>query len=589
MKLQLALGAIGFFAPSALGISQTLNDQFAFSQSSPDKFVGNSVWLFGKDGVYAFSPDGSEQRSHVPTSQVCEDADSFTGPSYRYCRFNDIVSDGKKYVWAGTYRDDSPISVFDINTGSLVGTFEACKGPTDLEYHAVRDEVWVRCSGLDVNATDPTHLDVLTASNPGAQIQTDILLKSRALDESLTSSGYSVIHHSLGDIGYLTDDSNPSLFKIDLGSKKILSTIDLLPKVHGLYEAAYSPINHHIFVRALMCCTCGSPDADVESCGRNDAPGYPVSPITGKGAGQTDVTGLCGRSCSGKAGVDTIGVFEYDTKTGKVVATHALAEGIGGDPYASPDGKYIVLMGKNGGNTIRVIEPGLPGAPSTTLVDIRLEFTREGYEKMSVARDFAFVERGDKTYLVMPSGTSHKVGIVDFSDNFSVKHVDFTDLEFENGAPHGRYRGVEWAVGTDYVWTNDSDLDEHYVIDVVKGELVNTITGIARSTIVSVQNWDRVREASQRDEMMAEVQVLQSEAIGEAGGSSTMSVAALLIGACALLVGLANLYVLYDMQNKNKQNAAQNNKFVTAVPSGVGTVDRDGDASVTSSVQKSVL
>ena len=82
-----------------------------------------------------------------------------------------------------------------------------------------------------------------------------------------------------------------------------------------------------------MCCTCGSATADVESCGRNDAPGYPVSPTTGKGAGQKNVTGLCGRSCAGKENVDTVGVFEFDTKLQKVVATHVLAEGIGGDPY----------------------------------------------------------------------------------------------------------------------------------------------------------------------------------------------------------------------------------------------------------------
>ena len=322
--------------PTYAGVSQTIVDQFALRHKTPDKFVGNSMWLFGKDGVYAFSPDGSEQRSHVTQSQVCEDADTFTGPSYRYCRFNDIVSDGKKYVWAG--RSEG-ISVFDIDTGGLVGTFPACESPTDLEFHALRDEVWVRCSGIDVNATDPTHLDVIPASNPGGQVQTDILLKDRALGEKLTSRGYSVVHHTLGDVGYLTDDSSPHLFKIDLGSKEIVETIELAtPAPHGLYEAAYSPYNKHIFVRALMCCTCGSATADVESCGRNNAPGYPVSPITGKGAGKVGVTGLCGRSCSGKEGVDTVGVYEFDTQSKKVVATHALAEGLGGDPYPSPDG-----------------------------------------------------------------------------------------------------------------------------------------------------------------------------------------------------------------------------------------------------------
>jgi hypothetical protein len=55
-------------------------------------------------------------------------------------------------------------------------------------------------------------------------------------------------------------------------------------------------------------------------------------------SGKTDVNGVCGSSCEGIEGVDTIGVYEFDTKTGTVVATHLLAEGIGADPYTSPNG-----------------------------------------------------------------------------------------------------------------------------------------------------------------------------------------------------------------------------------------------------------
>ena len=55
-------------------------------------------------------------------------------------------------------------------------------------------------------------------------------------------------------------------------------------------------------------------------------------------SGKKDVNGVCGSSCEGIEGVDTIGVYEFDTKTGTVVATHLLAEGIGADPYTSPNG-----------------------------------------------------------------------------------------------------------------------------------------------------------------------------------------------------------------------------------------------------------
>ncbi len=92
-----------------------------------------------------------------------------------------------------------------------------------------------------------------------------------------------------------------------------------------------------------------------------------------------------------------------------------------------------MLMGKNGGSTMRVIEAGLPGAPSTTLVDLELGFSLEGYETKSVARDLAFVETTDgRTLLVLPSGTEHKLAIVDFSNNFEIDHVLVSEKVFEN-------------------------------------------------------------------------------------------------------------------------------------------------------------
>ena len=241
--------------------------------------MGNSMWLFSSDGVYIYSPDGNTVLNHIPSEQVCEDKDTFTGPHYSYCRFNDVISDGKKYVWAATSRDDSTISVFDIDTGSIVGRHQGCESPHDLEFHPLRDEIWLRCEDTDVNSTDVTHLDVLSASNPSGAVQTNILVGDRALEEGLSSSGYTVIHPDLGDVGYITDDSNPKLFQVDLSTKDITDAVELEPKVHGLYEAAFSPVNKHIYVRALVCCSCGTVGSDLESCGRS--PGYPVSPTTG--------------------------------------------------------------------------------------------------------------------------------------------------------------------------------------------------------------------------------------------------------------------------------------------------------------------
>lgn len=257
-------------------------DQFLYNKDS-EVLAGTSMWMFGASGVYVYSPDGSKQLHHVVPEHVCEDRATFTGHDRLYCRFHDVITDGKRFVWASTSANPHHITVFNIDTGALVGKFESCANPNDLEYHPLRDEIWARCEGSD-DDDGTTHLDVFTASSPSGEIQTNILLKARALEEGLTSSGYSVIHPDLGDVGYLTDDSNPNLFQIDLSSKEIMNTLplDVPAMAHGLYEAAFSPTNQHIFVRALMCCTCGDESSDLESCGRSTP--EPVSPTTGKSA-----------------------------------------------------------------------------------------------------------------------------------------------------------------------------------------------------------------------------------------------------------------------------------------------------------------
>ena len=72
-------------------------------------------------------------------------------------------------------------------------------------------------------------------------------------------------------------------------------------------------------------------------------------------------------------------------------------------------------------------------------------FHPTGYETKSIGKDLSFVERYGKTLFVMPSGTEHKVAIVDFTDSkFETTYVTISDKEFVNGAPYGRYRRIEW-------------------------------------------------------------------------------------------------------------------------------------------------
>jgi hypothetical protein len=239
------------------------------------------MWVLGSSGVYIYSPDGKQKKVSIDGSAIChEEPENQSSGYYHACRFYDVISDGKKYVWASLARGVPKIDLFDINTGSVVGSFDTCMSPSSLEYHPLRDEIWVRCSDMAENSTMQTSLDVFSASSPSGVIQTNILMEDRALKEGLSSTGYSVIDNSLGDVGYLTDRDLPYLFKVDLSSKKILDKIEMTPPSNGLYEAAYSPVNKHIFVRSVVCCTCGFEGSDLgESCGRND--GFNVNPMTG--------------------------------------------------------------------------------------------------------------------------------------------------------------------------------------------------------------------------------------------------------------------------------------------------------------------
>ena len=186
-----------------------------------------------------------------------------------------------------------------------------------------------------------------------------------------------------------------------------------------------------------------------------------------------------------------------------------------------------------------MLEAGAEGSPSELLVDLELDFNRTGFEGQSVAYDFAFVEKDDRTLFVMPSGTSHEVAIVDFTDNFKTRYVTFSDIEFDRGsAPHGRYRRVEWAVGTDYVWTDDSGNDELYVIDVIEGRLVNTIPSVESRALLSVQNYERLRI---QNELMEAMAANDDDNNNNNTNSDALAIAAIVMGSLALIVGFLNI------------------------------------------------
>lgn len=198
-------------------------------------------------------------------------------------------------------------------------------------------------------------------------------------------------------------------------------------------------------------------------------------------------------------------------------------------------------------------------------MDLELDFSTEGYENTSVSKDFAFVYKNGKTKVVFPSGTEHKVAIVEIPEtgdirdgDVQINYVTFNTDEFIQGrAPHGRYRRIEWAVGTDYVWVNDGSLEELYVIDVEKMEVATVLTEVDSGDLVSVQNFDRSRQFEEQKQMFDVMAAEQSKMVDGMADmavkdSNTMEITAIIIGVLAIVVGAMNFAFMAKMRNEFK-------------------------------------
>merc|ERR1711957_512195 len=313
----------------------------------------------------------------------------------------------------------------------------------------------------------------------------------------------------------------------------VLDTFEI-PLAYGGYEVAYSKVNHHIFVRASVCCTCGFVGSDLgEDCGRYGSSNVTIT--TGPSAG-TVTEGQCGR-CDGLAGVDTLGVMEFDPNTDKFIASHVMPDGTGGDPFGSPDGRHIVLVGNNGGEVLRILAAGEPGVASTVAFDLQLGFSNFEEEDSAVFNDAEMTARRSR-------------------------------------------RQVEWVVGTKYVWIDGTGGEEVYVLDVDKKEMVKTIAGITTTKMLSVENYAAKRTADLISQQIIaaiadipEPTVTQIETASSSSDSSdkaavvaqlaavdededdddndidAVGIAALVVGLCALIVGIANM--IYMSRSKS--------------------------------------
>ena len=297
------------------------------------------------------------------------------------CRsYNEIVSDYGKYAWTtANSRSGTNVEIFDLDYGHHVGSFPTCSGPRGFHFLPNRQEIWFRCTAPHTGDPDGEsgYWDSFSTTSISSHFP-EISLNQALPHSEETSYGQPVFLEERG-IGYSSDYGNGVLHKVDLIDRVPLSNITI-PNASGTWDMTYSPTNQHIFVKTMVCCTCGGPDKDLENCVeyRGGVHADPVIVLTGPSADPTQTQiGACGRFCDNSL-ADNIGVAEINTRTDTVVGYHKNSLGFGAaSVYLSPNGEYVVLVSPRGTPAnIRLVKPGANGQPSVRSAYVVIAFSR---------------------------------------------------------------------------------------------------------------------------------------------------------------------------------------------------------------------
>jgi len=516
------------------------------------QYLGPGMWHFSADGLTIYSVDGSKVLKEHRKESLCKPYMGWSGEMSYDCYYFTQASDGHKYVWAASMGGMNSAHAFDIDTGEFAGYIPTCSTPIDLQYHATREEMWLRCAQSDFNGGHEGEIDVFSSNSLSADFEHVYL--------NATSRPYGriAVDSSMEGYGYVSAYNLPYLAEIDLSTKEVSATYDL-PNAYGAYDMTHSPVNNHVYMRARVCCSCGFPGADDEECpGRFGL----VNVTTGPTAGMMNVNGTCSSSCEGNS-ADTIGVYEFDTVNKVVVTNHNIKEGtgFGADPVSSPDGEHILLLPNDGGQYVRILKAGKNGDASEMVHDVPVEF-EGGLPTRTVVSDFAFVKDDSRNILVLAASSDNNVVLVDLlSSNYAMTKLQLTTASESTG---GSKRSVEWAVGSNYVWVNGVSTNEQYIIEVPGSDIndarvVRQLTDVTPGQMVYVENYERKRVMSEVASMMmaetakfivsdssadttvADTTAKEATATPEPDDDDAdpLAVAALVIASCGLLLGIA--------------------------------------------------
>lgn len=244
------------------------NNEFSDVYYHERPHLGPSIWAMGKSGVAIYSVDGTTKLKEVPNTHICEQyTDARTGEVSQDCAFRDAISDGVRHVYASNSNGSPTIEVFSVNTGDFVASLPTCGSPVQLDYHPIREELWVHCWSPNPSEGDTGHIDVISA-NALSLDATQVKLSPELAEHG---HGQVVVDTTLGNYGYASDLGTPSLFRFDASTKEVEREIPI-DHISGLNRMVYSHKNRHLYVRTYVCCSCGFEGSNLgEECGRGES------------------------------------------------------------------------------------------------------------------------------------------------------------------------------------------------------------------------------------------------------------------------------------------------------------------------------
>jgi len=459
--------------------------------------LGSTMWLFNKDGLQVYSNDGMELKNEVTGLNK-------TG-------FYEVQSDGHRYVWVA---NGVQVDVFDINTGDYAGYVPSCGNPAmELRYLPTRQEMWLRCarsSNDEAGKIDVFSTNSLSSNHAGVVFP--------GMSGSSANYGWGLeIHSTLGNSGYAAPYNKNYLYEIDLSNKTIIGNYSFPEEVHSTYDLTYSPTNKHIYGKARVCCSCGFEGADIE-CPNSRSTGLPtnetVTVKTGPTASTEPQRGACGGSCEGSS-ADTIGVFEFDTVSKAFAASHNGVANNGVTAMSSPDGKYIVLATRDGGETVRILKAGMNGVPATVAADIPVAFGGDEDAGKKTVGDVAFIEDENRNFMVIAGWGNNEVAVVDLDDDYRMVKIMLTD---NTETTASGVRNVEWAVGSNYVWIDGPQVDEMYVVEIgstIDSAKVSNVIEAKGGFVIHVDNYERAALAAMIKEKSGHMDDVQVDDIDD--------------------------------------------------------------------------